>query len=252
MSWSVIALYKFTPVANPHALQAALKDICAQAGICGTLIVAPEGINGTVAAPDRPALDNLIAFLHDRLDFAGAEVKFSTAADQPFKRLKIKCKPEIVTLRQPQADPTRLCGTYVEAAAWNDLIQQDNVIVLDTRNGYETEIGAFENALIPNTRHFVHFPEFVEKNRDALKGKTIAMYCTGGIRCEKASSYMLAQGFDRVYHLKGGILKYLEEIPPEQSLWRGTCFVFDERESLKHGLEEEKTGWYADAKKGGR
>lgn len=246
MTYTVAALYKFTPVADTHAVRGAIRLYCENNGILGTLILAGEGINGTVAGSAQ-GIDGLLQVLAATLDFEDAEVKLSTASEKPFKRLKLKIKPEIVTIRNNHAAPLEKIGQYVAPEDWNALISRPDVITIDTRNTYETEAGVFAGALDPKTDQFVQFPEFVEKNMDALKGKTIAMYCTGGIRCEKASSYMMGMGFENVYHLKGGILKYLETVPPEQSLWEGQCFVFDERESLGHGLAEKKIGWYRKA-----
>ncbi len=250
MAYTVAALYKFTPVADTTSARDGIRSFCENNHILGTLILAHEGINGTVAG-DAASIDALLAYLRNLLDMEGAEIKLSAASEKPFKRLKIKVKPEIVTIRNAKAAPLEQVGRYVDPADWNALIARPDVITIDTRNDYETDAGIFSGALDPKTQQFVQFPEFIEKNMDALKGKTIAMYCTGGIRCEKASSYMMAMGFDEVYHLKGGILKYLETVPPEQSLWEGQCFVFDERESLGHGLSEKKIGWYrkADAQK---
>lgn len=237
MSYKVCALYRFFPVDDISALRAEIKALLASHHILGTILVAPEGINGTVAGTDDD-IDAMIAGLDAMTGILQGEVKFSRAADMPFRRLKIRLKKEIVTLKRPEADPTKQVGTYIDPKDWNDLIADPDVVLLDTRNAYETEIGIFKDAIDPKLDIFSQFPEFVEKHLDPAKHKKIAMFCTGGIRCEKASSYMLAQGFEEVYHLKGGILKYLEEIPREQSQWEGSCFVFDHRIALSHGLVE--------------
>ena len=241
--FKVAALYNFTSVTDPGALQADLRAICRTHGIRGTLIVAHEGINGTIAGTVE-AIDAILDWLASTNSHGGlldrAEIKFSTAANMPFNRLKIRVKPEIVTLRAPEADPIKRVGTYVAAEDWNDLITQEDVILIDTRNDYEVALGTFEGARDPGTKSFVEFKDFVTENLDPKAHKRIAMFCTGGIRCEKASAYMLSQGFEEVYHLKGGILNYLESMPADQSLWQGECFVFDERVSVGHGLVERE------------
>lgn len=236
MSWNVAALYRFAVVDDPSAMQAHLRDLCAANNVCGTLIIAHEGINGTIAAPSDAQMDHVLTYITK--NFPGLELKMSTASDQPFKRLKVKVKPEIVTMRTGGIDPAKAAGTYVDAAAWNDLIADPETIVIDTRNNFEFEKGTFDRAIDPGTTSFHEFPAFVEKALDPAKHKKIAMFCTGGIRCEKASSLLVEKGFEQVFHLKGGILKYLETVPEEMSRWRGRCFVFDERESLGHGLKE--------------
>ncbi|WP_299347738.1 rhodanese-related sulfurtransferase [uncultured Maritalea sp.] len=239
--FKVVALYKFVALPDYRELRDPIYDFCVQHGIKGALLLAEEGINGTVAGSpeDIDALMDYFArgnLFKGRL--TGGEVKFSRASEMPFMRMKVKLKKEIVTLRAPEADPTKLVGTYVEPNDWNNIISDEETIVLDTRNDYEVAIGTFEGALDPKTDNFTQFKDFVEKNLDPTKNKKVAMFCTGGIRCEKASSYMLAKGFEEVYHLKGGILKYLEETPEETSMWNGECFVFDERVSVGHGLVE--------------
>jgi UPF0176 protein len=234
--WTVAALYRFQAVPAPEALAAELRAACAEHEICGTLIVAREGINGTIAAIDDAQMDGILGVI--RTHFDELELKMSAAGEKPFKRMKVKVKPEIVTMRTEHIDPSSSVGTYVDATDWNALIADPDVIVIDTRNSFEFEKGTFERAIDPGTRAFHEFPEFVETTLDPSKHKKIAMFCTGGIRCEKASSYMIAKGFEEVYHLKGGILKYLEEVPQDESKWQGRCFVFDERETLGHGLEE--------------
>lgn len=252
-AYSVVALYVFSIVEDPTAARDRLLALAEEEGICGTLIIAPEGFNGTLAADNRAALEKLAA---EVADFAKVprederapnttsaadrrlELKWSTATEKPFGKLKMKLKPEIVTLRQPQVNPRAHVGTYVEPSEWNALISDPDVIVLDTRNDYEVEIGTFARAIDPKTREFREFPAWIAENRDKLKGKTLATFCTGGIRCEKATAFLQAEGFEDVRHLKGGILKYLEEVPAEESLWQGACFVFDSRVALGHGLQE--------------
>jgi len=237
MNWKVAALYRFVSVDDLPALQATLKELCGQHGICGTLLLAPEGINGTIAgAPDD--LSVIMSFLEDRLKISAGEVKYSQASAKPFMRMKVQIKKEIVTLRAPEADPTKKVGTYIEPEVWNDLINDPDVILIDTRNKYETGIGIFKNAIDPDIDTFTEFKDFVAEKMDPSQHKKVAMFCTGGIRCEKASSYMLAHGFENVYHLKGGILKYLETVPADESQWEGDCFVFDKRVAIGHGLQE--------------
>lgn len=241
MAFKIVAIYNFIPIQSPEKTGAELEALCRNIGIRGTIILAPEGINGTVAGQDV-AIDQLVDWLSNSNSFgnllSGAEIKFSTADEMPFLRLKIRLKQEIVTLRAPEADPSKQVGQYVEPADWDALTSPDDVVVLDTRNDYEYAIGSFEGAVDPQTKTFTEFKKYVSENLDPARDKKVAMFCTGGIRCEKASSYMMAQGFEQVYHLKGGILKYLETVPEEQSSWNGECFVFDERVSVKHGLEE--------------
>lgn len=244
----VAALYKFVTLAPSMEAQEPLRQwqerlyqICQANDIRGSLLLAHEGINGTVAG-SRAAIDALLGWLRSHAEFADLEHKESLAERNPFFRLKIKLKKEIVTMGVPGIDPNKRVGTYVEPAAWNELIARDDVVVLDTRNDYEYAIGTFERALDPNTRSFREFPDWVKQHLDPGKHKKVAMFCTGGIRCEKASAYMLAQGFEEVYHLKGGILNYIEKMPVEQSRWRGDCFVFDNRVAVDHAL---KPGDYA-------
>lgn len=207
----------------------------------GTLLLAHEGINGTVAG-SAEAIDAFITKLHNGDLFGGRlddlELKLSTAAEMPFRRLKVRLKKEIVTLGDLTVDPTKKVGSYVTAADWNRLLEDSDLVLIDTRNQFEVEMGTFEGAIDPRISTFSEFRGFVERELDAGKHKKIAMFCTGGIRCEKASSYLLSQGFEEVYHLKGGILKYLEDVPEDQSRWNGECFVFDERIALSHGLIE--------------
>ncbi len=236
--FKVLALYKFAELKDCAALKPELALFCCARKIRGTFILAPEGINGTVAG--RPeAIDALMDWFATsplwagRL--AGAEAKVSWADEMPFLRMKVRLKPEIVTLRAPEADPSRIVGSYVEARDWNRLIERNDVTVIDTRNDYEVALGTFANARDPATSSFTEFKDYVA-TLDPLRHPKVAMFCTGGIRCEKASAYMLSQGFSEVFHLKGGILKYLETVPASESRFSGECFVFDERVSVGHGL----------------
>ena len=235
--WRVAALYRFAPVADPAALQRELGALCCGMKLCGTLLVAAEGINGTVAGAPQ-AIDRLVAHLRAQPGMAGLDVKYSEASEKPFHRMKVRLKREIVTMGVENLDPVGDAGTYVEAADWNALIADPDTVVIDTRNDYETAIGTFANAVDPQTKTFRDFPQWARDNRDALQGKKLAMFCTGGIRCEKATAYMRSLGLDEVYHLKGGILRYLEDVPAAESRWQGECFVFDERVSVGHGLAE--------------
>lgn len=232
----VAALYKFTALPDYKDLQLPLLTLCKERNIKGTLLLAEEGVNGTVAG-SREAITALKQWFESDPRFEGWEYKESFSPHQPFYRMKVRLKKEIVTLRQEEANPNKQVGVYVDPEEWNKLIQDPDVVVLDTRNDYEVKVGTFRNALNPNTESFTEFPEFVEKELDPKKHKKVAMFCTGGIRCEKASSYMKSKGFENVYHLKGGILKYLENIPEEESLWDGECFVFDLRVTVGHNLK---------------
>lgn len=233
----VAALYKFVRLEDFVDLQPKVKAFLADNGITGTILLAAEGINGTIAG-SREGMDAALAFLRSDLRLADLEHKESYCSRMPFYRLKVKLKKEIVTLGQPDIDPTQLVGTYVQPKDWNALIQDPSVILIDTRNDYEFAIGTFQGAIDPKTTNFRDFPKYVEDNLNPEEHPKVAMFCTGGIRCEKASAYMLKKGFKEVYHLKGGILKYIEEVKPEDSLWQGECFVFDNRVSVKEGLQE--------------
>ncbi|MDO9415260.1 oxygen-dependent tRNA uridine(34) hydroxylase TrhO [Pararhizobium sp.] len=233
----VAALYHFTPFARFADFRAPLQDLCDENGVKGTLLIAHEGINGTIAGTDA-GIRAVLAFLRAQPEFSGIEHKESRASAMPFLRMKVRLKKEIVTMGVETIDPLKSVGTYVAAKDWNALISDPDTLVIDTRNDYETAIGMFRGALDPNTKTFRDFPEWVRQNPDLHAKPKIAMYCTGGIRCEKATAFMKEQGFDEVYHLKGGILKYLEETPEEDSLWDGACFVFDDRVSVTHGLRE--------------
>lgn len=231
----VAALYQFKSNPEFEKMREPLKKFCETNSIKGTLLLASEGINGTVAA-DRTAIDNLCVYLK-QLGFGNLEYKESFAETNPFLRIKIKLKKEIVTLGEDGADPTHLVGTYVAPKDWNDLISRPDVITIDTRNDYEVQVGTFKDAVNPHTKTFREFTTYTKQELSEYKNKPVAMYCTGGIRCERSTAYLKSLGFNEVYHLKGGILKYLEEIPESESLWQGECFVFDERVSVKHGLE---------------
>lgn len=235
MTITISAFYKFVTVEDPEALKQSLAARGCALGIKGTILVAREGINATISG----SADAMTAFLADlRADarFRDLVSKESLNAEHPFKRFKVKVKPEIVTFGQPDLNPAENAGTYVRAEDWNALIQDPDVVVIDTRNFYEFGIGTFEGAIDPKTETFRDFPKFVSEALDPVRDRKVAMFCTGGIRCEKATAYMRAQGFEDVYHLEGGILKYLEVVPKEQSLWRGECFIFDERIALEHGV----------------
>ncbi len=231
----VAALYKFVSIPTFRDWREPIRELCTRHHIKGTLLLAAEGINGTIAG-ERDDMDRFLVALRALPGLADLEHKESFHEKNPFYRLKVKLKKEIVTLGVEGVDPNQQVGTYVDPADWNALISDPNVVVLDTRNDYEYAIGTFDRALDPNTKSFREFPDYVKQHLDPAKHKKIAMFCTGGIRCEKASSYMLAQGFAEVYHLKGGILKYLEEVPVEQSKWQGECFVFDNRVAVNHQL----------------
>lgn len=236
-AWLVAALYHFARFDRFESFREPLQAFCDENGIKGTLLIAREGINGTVAGSDA-AIAGLLAYLRAQPEFAGLEHKESRASKMPFLRMKVRPKKEIVTMGVEDIDPKRIVGTYVEPKDWNALISDPETIVIDTRNDYETAIGIFKGAVDPQTKTFREFPDWVKNNPGLHNKPKIAMYCTGGIRCEKATAFMKEQGFDEVFHLKGGILKYLEEVPQEESLWEGACFVFDERVSVEHGLKE--------------
>jgi UPF0176 protein len=241
MPLKVAALYQFAALPDFRELREPLRALAAALGIKGSVLLAHEGINGTVAGSN----EGIDAFVHElqqgplfggRLD--DLELKFSTATEMPFQRLKVRLKKEIVTLGDATVDPTQRVGTYVEPSEWNALISAPDTLVIDTRNAFEVAMGTFDGAVDPGIRSFGEFKDFAAENLDPAKHRKIAMFCTGGIRCEKASAYLLARGFDRVYHLKGGILRYLESQPEQDSRWRGECFVFDERVALRHGLRQ--------------
>ncbi len=234
----VAALYRFAAIADCKAVRDRLEALC-RPEVRGTLLVAHEGLNGTIAGPEA-AVERVLDGIRALPGFAGLDVKFAAAAAMPFHRLKVRIKPEIVTMGQPDLDPAANAGTYVAPADWNALIRQPDVVVIDTRNDYEAAVGAFEGAIQPNTRAFRDFPDwFRNEGRALLAGPTpprVAMYCTGGIRCEKATAFLKAEGIEDVFHLEGGILRYLETTPQADSSWRGECFVFDERVAVGHSL----------------
>lgn len=233
----IAALYHFAPLPDFRDVREAVLVRCRELGIRGTLLLAEEGINGTVSG-SRHGVDALLAHLRADPRLAALEHKESFSDRHPFRRLKVKLKKEIVTLGVDGVDPNRVVGTYVEPEDWNALISDPDVVLIDTRNDYEVAIGTFRNSVDPMTRSFREFPAYVRENFDPARHRKVAMFCTGGIRCEKASSFMRAEGFPEVYHLKGGILKYLEKVKPEDSLWQGECFVFDHRVGITHGLGE--------------
>ncbi|RUO39790.1 hypothetical protein CWE15_08505 [Aliidiomarina taiwanensis] len=237
MAYICAALYKFIELNNYEELQQPLYDVMVKHEVKGTLLLAREGINGTICGT-REGIDAVLQHLRSDPRFADIEHKESDSDTQAFYRTKVKLKKEIVTLGVDWVDPKNSVGTYVPATEWNQLIQDPDVLLIDTRNDYEVAVGTFEGAVDPKTVSFREFPEYVEQHLDTKKHKKVAMFCTGGIRCEKSTAYLKGLGFDDVYHLEGGILKYLEEVPEEESLWRGECFVFDQRVTVKHGLEQ--------------
>ncbi len=233
----VAAMYHFARLENHTALRDPLLDLMKRLDIRGTLLLAHEGINGTVSG-SREAIDNLLAWLKQDERLSGLEHKESPHEGHPFHRSKVKLKKEIVTMGVEDIDPNHIVGSYVDPKDWNALISDPEVTVIDTRNDYEVQIGSFEGAINPHTETFREFPDYAEKHLDPEKHSKVAMFCTGGIRCEKSTAYLKAQGFDEVYHLKGGILKYLEEVPEAESKWQGECFVFDNRVAVDHSLEK--------------
>jgi len=234
---TVAALYHFARIEDPAAVRPPVEALCAQHGLCGTLLLAREGVNGTIAGSAQ-GVAAAIDHIRSLPGFADIEVKYSGARSAPFRRMKVRLKREIVTMGVPDIDPVHGQGAYVDPADWNALISDPDTVVIDTRNSFEVEQGSFAHAIDPGTERFSEFPAWFDDQAAALQasGKKIAMFCTGGIRCEKATAYVRAKGFDEVYHLKGGILKYLEEVPAEESLFSGGCFVFDERVALGQGL----------------
>ena len=233
----VSALYKFALLEDFKQLRKPLLQLMQKHQVKGTLLLAKEGINGTIAG-DRKGIDAIMACLRSDPRLADIQSKESYEQEMPFYRTKVKLKKEIVTMGIGSIDPNKIVGTYVKPQDWNELISDPEVLLIDTRNDYEVQIGGFKNAINPATDSFREFPEYVEQHLDPKKHKKVAMYCTGGIRCEKSTAYLKEQGFDNVYHLQGGVLKYLEEVPVEQSLWQGECFVFDNRVAVNHDLEK--------------
>jgi len=233
---TIAALYHFTRFTDPAAFRGPLLDLCQAQGVKGSLLLAAEGINGTIAGP-RAGIDAVLAHIRALPGCADLTHKEAQADIPPFGRMKVRIKREIVTMGQPDVDPRARVGHYVAPQDWNDLISQPDVAVIDTRNDYEVAIGSFDGAIDPHTTSFGEFPAWWEANKDRFHNKRIAMFCTGGIRCEKSTNYLLGQGLEEVYHLQGGILQYLEDVPQDQSLWQGGCFVFDQRVAVGHGLQ---------------
>jgi UPF0176 protein len=234
MTYTIAAFYRFVSLPDPAALREEFRAAFSEDELCGTMLIAGEGVNGTMAG-DAATIDRLLTMLGEKVGLDRAEVKFTFAEERPFGRLKFRVKQEIIAFRKAVVDPTQ-AGRYVPASEWNALIADPEVLLLDTRNGYETEIGTFQGAVDPGIETFSEFATYVRENLDPAKHRKVAMFCTGGIRCEKASAFMLQEGFGEIYHLQGGILKYLEETPKEESTWQGECFVFDRRRSV--GFED--------------
>jgi UPF0176 protein len=235
-AFTVAALYKFTPLEDFPQYKDPLTEVCMAAGVTGTILLASEGVNGTVAGP-RDGIEKVLAFIRTMPECADLEHKESVADHNPFHRMKVRLKKEIVTLGVPGIDPRSVVGTYVSPSDWNDLISDPDVTVIDTRNDYEVAIGTFEGAINPKTSSFREFPDWFREYRKANPVGKVAMFCTGGIRCEKSTAFLKSEGVDEVFHLKGGILKYLENVPEDDSKWNGECFVFDQRVSVTHDLE---------------
>jgi UPF0176 protein len=233
---TICALYKFTRLDDFEEIQDPLKLFLDSLNIRGTLLLAREGVNGTISG-DNDSIMKSLDYLQKDKRLVGLEYKFSYSEKPPFKRLKVKLKKEIVTLGVSNIDPTFSSGTYVKSADWNELINDPDVVLIDTRNNYEFEIGSFKGSINPNTETFRQFPAYTKNNLEKYRDKKIAMFCTGGIRCEKSTAYLKSKGFENVFHLQGGILKYLEEVKEDESLWEGECFVFDDRVAVKHNLE---------------
>ena len=237
--FKVAALYKFSEIDNPLEVQISLKKILKKLSIYGTILVGSEGINGTIAAKNEKNLNKALMHLKNLKGFNDLDIKFSDSKKNPFIRLKIKLKQEIVTIGDKSIDPTKSVGEYVNPEDWNSLLEEENILLIDTRNDYEYSIGSFKDSINPKTQKFRDFPKWLKNQNfthEDKNNKKVAMFCTGGIRCEKASSLMKNEGFKKVYHLKGGILKYFESVSKEKSLWNGECFVFDDRVSVKHDL----------------
>ena len=232
---TIAAYYKFVDLPDYEERRAPLLKVCEANGIKGTILLAAEGINSTMAGPDQ-GVRAVLDYLQNDPAIGPVEVKYSYTDEPPFYRMKVRLKKEIVRLGMPEINPNDQVGEYVDPKDWNDLISDPNVVVVDTRNDYEVEIGTFKGAINPNTKRFREFPEYVERNLSENKKKAVAMFCTGGIRCEKSTSYLLNQGFKKVYHLKGGILNYIEKVDASESLWEGDCFVFDNRVTVNHDL----------------
>jgi UPF0176 protein len=237
MSFTVAALYRFAPFDDPAALRAPLLALCEERGIKGTLLLAREGVNGTIAGT-ADGVATVVDHIRALPGCADLDVKYSAAAAMPFGRMKVRLKKEIVTMKVPGVDPAREVGAYVAPAKWNAVVDDPDTVVIDTRNDFEVGYGSFDGAVNPHTKSFGDFPGWWRANADQFAGKRIAMFCTGGIRCEKSTAFLKSEGVDDVVHLKGGILAYLEQMPETESRWHGSCFVFDERVSVGHGLVE--------------
>ena len=235
--YTIATFYRFTDLPDQETWRAQLKEQCEKNNILGIIILAHEGLNATVAGPKKGVIA-VLEFIRSNQRFKGLTHRECTSENPPFNRLRVIIRPEIVTLGDKSVNPNKTVGEYVPPEQWNDLINDPDLLLIDTRNDYEVQIGTFKNAINPNTQTFGQWDKYVKKNLNPKKQKKVAMFCTGGIRCEKASAHMLKNGFDKVYHLQGGILNYLEKIKPEESLWQGECFVFDHRVSVLHGLEE--------------
>ena len=237
--FKVAALYKFSEIDNPLEIQISLKKTLKELSIYGTILVGSEGINGTIAAEEKENLNRALICLRGLKGFEDLDIKFSDSKKNPFIRLKIKLKDEIVTIGDKSIDPLKTVGEYVKPEDWNSLLQEDDILLIDTRNDYEYSIGTFRDSINPKTKKFRDFPKWLKEQdftKEDKNNKKVAMFCTGGIRCEKASSLMKNEGFKKVYHLKGGVLKYFESVSKDKSLWDGECFVFDDRVSVKHDL----------------
>jgi UPF0176 protein len=232
MTYTIAAFYCFFALPDPASLREELRASFSEQELCGTILIAKEGVNGTVAS-SAEVIDQLLKLLAEKVGLNREDVKFATSDERPFGKLKFLVKQEILAFRKAEVDPTN-CGTYVQPQDWNALIADPEVLLLDTRNHYEVEMGTFAGATDPNIVTFSDFVTYVRENLDPEKHRKVAMFCTGGIRCEKASAFMLQEGFGEVFHLKGGILKYLEEIPAQESTWQGECFVFDRRTAVGH------------------
>jgi len=237
MTFTVAALYRFVSFDDPAALRQALLDLCAVEGVMGTLLLAREGVNGTIAGTEA-GITAVLDHIRGLPDCAALDVKYSTAAEMPFQRMKVRLKKEIVTMKVPGLDPARDAAPYVDPADWNALVDDPGTVLIDTRNGFEVGYGSFAGAVDPATKSFGEFPDWWRANAERFAGKRVAMFCTGGIRCEKSTAFLRHEGVEDVVHLKGGILAYLEQVPEAESRWQGSCFVFDERVSVGHGLIE--------------
>ena len=236
----IAALYHFVSLEKTKVWQKRFEQICAKHSLFGTILIASEGINGTIAG-NHENVNDFVTWLHNQTEFKNVEIKYSQGNSCPFNRMKVRLKKEIVTMGKPQINPSKLKGVYIEPSDWNEFISSPEVLVIDTRNEYEVAIGKFKNAVSPKTNSFRDFPNWADKlalSEKSKKQRKIAMYCTGGIRCEKSTAYLKKLGFDEVYHLKGGILKYFEDVPSNDSLWQGECFVFDNRVSVDHSLQK--------------